>query len=325
MTPVRLREIVGAFAGARVLCVGDLMMDEYVWGRATRISPESPVMVVEVDRETSVPGGAANVVHNLLALGAAVAVAGVVGDDAAGAALRARLGEEGADVSGVLADPGRPTTRKTRVVAHHQQVLRVDRERAAPLQPEVRRRLEEEIEGLAREADAIVVSDYDKGVVCASTAAVAVEAGRRRGAPVTANAKPRNAQRFAGASLVSLNAAEADAVAGASAFSAGEGLEEAGRALREILGIDALVVTRGADGIALWEADGVCRRVPAHPVEVYDVAGAGDTVISVLTLGLARSVHLVEAAEVASLAAAAVVRKVGVAVVTARELLGADG
>ena len=325
MTRARLRQLVEAFAGARILCLGDLMMDEYVWGRATRISPESPVMVVEVDRETSVPGGAANVVHNLLALGASVSVVGVVGEDAAGAALRARLAEEGADVSGVLAEPGRPTTRKTRVVAHHQQVLRVDRERAAPLPDDVRERLEACIEGLARTADAIVVSDYDKGVICSPTARAAIEAGRRRGVPVAANAKPRNAACFAGASLVSLNASEADAVAGEPAFSAGDRLEPAGRALREKIGVDTLVVTRGAEGLMLWERDGACRHVPAHPVEVYDVAGAGDTVISVLTLGLARGVEPAEAAEAASLAAAVVVRKVGVAVVTAQELLDAGG
>ena len=141
MNRERYQEIVGGFVGRAVVVLGDLMMDEYLWGRATRISPESPVMVVEVERETRVPGGAANVVNNLLALGAKVAVIGVVGEDEAGAALTGALREHGADVSGIVADPSRPTTRKTRIVAHSQQVLRVDREQTHPVSEAIAERV----------------------------------------------------------------------------------------------------------------------------------------------------------------------------------------
>src|SRR5438105_2991699 len=165
MNRERYQEIVGGFQGRAVTVLGDLMMDEYLWGRATRISPESPVMVVEVDKETSVPGGAANVVNNLLTLGAQVSVIGVVGCDVAGQELRAELQRRGAEVSGIVSDDSRPTTRKTRVVAHSQQVMRVDREQAAAVPKQVAQQILEGLRQAGHGAEAIVISDYDKGVL----------------------------------------------------------------------------------------------------------------------------------------------------------------
>lgn len=317
----RYRQIVRRFAGRRVIVLGDLMMDEYLLGSATRISPESPVMVVDVESERCVPGGAANVVNNLLALGAKVAVIGVVGQDAAGEALRADLSARGADVTGIVADASRPTTRKTRVVAHSQQVLRVDREQTHPIAPSVAECLLEHLQREIAEAEILAISDYSKGVLTPQVARAAVQAARQAGRLLTSNPKPANARVLAGADLIQLNQSEAQAASGDSRFAGEEGLNAAGIALVRELGAETLVVTRGAKGLSIWHAEGGARHLPAHPVEVYDVAGAGDTVISALTLGLAAGATVEEAAEVANHAAACVVRKVGVATVTPEELL----
>jgi len=320
MDHLRHADLVRQFASCSVVVLGDLMMDEYLWGRATRISPESPVMVVEVDRETSVPGGAANVVNNLLSLGARVAVAGVVGEDEAGQALVAALRERGAEVSGIVVDSGRPTTRKTRIVAHHQQVMRVDRERAAAIEPALESRVMSSLRRLLDSADALVVSDYSKGVVTPGVARYAVDAGRAAGRIVTANPKPRSADSLRGASLVQLNEAETEAATGGVPFASEHDLEARAMDLARRLQVEALVVTRGARGLSLYGAAGACR-IPARPVEVYDVAGAGDTVISALTLALACGADIREAGDLANHAAACVVRKLGVATVTPQELL----
>jgi D-glycero-beta-D-manno-heptose-7-phosphate kinase len=316
-------DIVRAFAGQRLIVLGDLMVDEYLWGRATRISPESPVMVVDVERESSVPGGAANVVNNLLALGAQVAVIGVVGEDAAGEALVAALEAEGADVSGIVVDSSRPTTRKTRVVAHSQQVLRVDREQTHPVSFSV---ADEMLKQLRRELDsaqAVVVSDYNKGVVTEAVAQEAVQAVISAGRILTANPKPASAGFLKGASVLQVNQSEAEMAAtilGTHSFSIGS-FEEAAAALGSRLGVGTLVVTRGAKGLALWSPEQGSRHIEAHPVEVYDVAGAGDTVISAMSMGLVTGASVDQAAVVANHAAACVVRKVGVATVSAQELL----
>ena len=326
----RFQAILRGFAGKRIVVVGDLMTDEYLWGRATRISPESPVMVVEVDRETSVPGGAANVVNNLLALGAAVSVVGVVGDDPAGRALKQALLDEGADIKGVVIDSSRPTTRKTRVVARSQQVLRIDREQTHPIPSTVEAQLVERIAASLRGAHAIVLSDYSKGVLTDGVSRAAVRFAGEARTPLIANSKPANVRSLAGASLVQLNRYEAQETLTAAylgrphpRFSRDEEWEDAGALLRQELGIDTLLVTRGEKGLTFWKAGGSVAHVAAHPVEVYDEAGAGDTVLSALTLSIASGAGIEEAGSIANRAAAAVVQKVGVATVTVQELLSA--
>lgn len=323
MNQRRYAEIVRGFAGRSVVVLGDLMMDEYLWGRATRISPESPVMVVEVDRESRVPGGAANVVNNLLALGAAVSVVGTVGKDEIGAQLIAALRDEGADVSGIVADSSRPTTRKTRIVAHNQQVLRVDREQTHAVDDATQVAICRQLQSALRRANAVLVSDYDKGVLTSSVAHLAVLGAKDAGKPLTANPKPPNAWHLSGASVISLNQSEAEKLIGHSLGD--DALPEAGARLRQQLEAETLVVTRGAKGLSLWTAAEAAQHVPAHPVEVYDVAGAGDTVISTLTLAILVGASMGEAAEVANHAAACVVRKLGVATVSADELIADRG
>ncbi len=330
MNRERFQAILRKFAGKRVVVLGDLMTDEYLWGRATRISPESPVMVVEVDRESSVPGGAANVVNNLLALGAAVSVLGVVGDDAAGQSLKQALADEGADIAGIVTDNSRPTTRKTRVVARNQQVVRIDREQTHPIPSMVEHGLIEKAGLALPAADAIVLSDYNKGVMTAPVSQGIVAMARKAGIPLAANSKPANVRSLAGAPLVQLNRYEAQDTLSAAYLGRphpkflndGE-WEDAGALLRRDLDVDTLLVTRGEKGLSFWKADGSVSHVPVHPVEVFDEAGAGDTVISALTLGIASGATVEEAGFVANRAAAGVVQKVGVATVTVEELLAA--
>ena len=317
----RYEEIVRAFTGRSVLVIGDLMMDEYLWGRATRISPESPVMVVDVDRDSSVPGGAANVVNNVLALGGSVGVLGVVGADAKGEELRRALESRGATIEGIIADSSRPTTRKTRIVAHNQQVMRVDREQTHRISDELSRLLIDRLRAAALKTEAIIISDYNKGVLSELLARAAVQVAREHGITLTANPKPLNAKLLEGADLVSLNQSEAEAVAGNGVSFDSVDLEDAGRRLRETLSVDSLVITQGSRGLSVWTRSGEVRHVAAHPVEVYDVAGAGDTVISAMTLGIAAGASVFEAAEVANHAAACVVRHLGVATVTQDELI----
>jgi rfaE bifunctional protein kinase chain/domain len=317
----RYQEIVRGFAGRSIVVLGDLMIDEYLWGNATRISPESPVMVVEVERDSRVPGGAANVVNNLLALGARVSVLGIVGDDEMGLALRTALVDSGADVAGIVTDPNRPTTRKTRVVAHSQQVMRVDREQTHPISDTVADELLDHLNSALRNGEALLVSDYNKGVLTDRLAREAVTMTRHFDVLLTANPKPPNAKFLAGADVITLNQSEAEALAGSHKFSGKIDLDGAGTELAAALDVKALIVTRGSFGLSLWCRSGESHHIPAHPVEVYDVAGAGDTVISALTAGAAAGAAIHEAAEVANHAAACVVRKLGVATVTPEELL----
>lgn len=333
-TNPNLLSILDNFAGRRIIVLGDLMMDEYVWGRTSRISPEAPVMVIDVERESRVPGGAANVVNNLLALGAQVTVIGVVGDDEAGVALAADLERGGADVSGIVTDSSRPTTRKTRVVAHSQQVLRVDREQAHPIDSTIAARLREHLTHQIASADLLLISEYNKGVFTPEVAESALGLAQQNSVVVTSNPKPPNVHLLAGARAVSLNQFEAQTLANDNRFlipaeevspdlpfAGREGLEEAGIALVRKLGIETLLVTLSSKGMTLFHKIGTAEHIPPHRVEVYDAAGAGDTVISTLSLAVAAGANLYDAAVLAATAAACVVRKVGVETVTVKEIV----
>lgn len=317
----QMHDAIRKFSGLEIAVIGDLMMDEYVWGQANRVSPESPVLVIDVQRETAVPGGAANVASNILALGAKVRVLGAVGSDEVGQELRASLAVRGADVTGVITDPTRPTTRKTRVVAQSQQVLRIDRELSVDLSKESSAELLGHLETAIPSANAVLLSDYAKGVVNKSFVPDAIKAVRGQKKPFLANAKPPNASLLAGASLVTINLSEALATSGDQRFNDDELIHNAGHDLRLKLKVDILVVTRGPKGLCAWTSDGEAVAVPAHPVAVYDVAGAGDTVVSILTLCMAAGVSINIATRLAVIAAGIVVGKVGVATVTAEELL----
>lgn len=303
----------------KVLVVGDLMLDVYLWGHASRVSPEAPVMVVEVESETSVPGGAANVVHNLAAMGARVRVLGVIGDDAPGEQLRSALRDQGADTDGLVVDAGRPTTVKSRVMSHHRQVIRIDREQKQPISPAAQDAICQQLEAFGAEHDVILISDYAKGLVTPKIARTAT-AQRAHGCFVAVNAKPGQVHAFAGADLVTLNQSEAEQVAGTARLEMEPDIRKHGADLRTMLDVQTLVITQGGRGMSAFSQNHDPLDVPALPVEVYDVAGAGDTTISTLTLALRAGADLKTASQLAMRAASIVVGKLGVATATLDEL-----
>jgi len=316
----RYEYLVHNFASQAVLVVGDIMADEYLRGTVRRISPESPVMIVEVQNEELKPGGAANVAHNLCALGAKVFLAGFVGEDEIGRNLCSIIQQIGIRTHAVLCDPSRPTTRKTRIIAQHQQVLRVDRERTHEAPAYLQTKLVQSVQEVIHKVDAVIISDYRKGTLTKETVTTFIAMAKQKAVPVITNPKPSSAMWFSGATVLSLNQSEAEELAGPMPPH-GNAFVEYGAALRERLQVEMLVTTLGPRGLAYWCQNGEHRHVPAHPIEVYDVAGAGDTTISALALALLSKATPLEAACIANHAGACAVRKVGVATVSPEELL----
>ncbi len=310
------------FAGKRVMVIGDLMLDEHVWGTVERISPEAPVMVVQVSSEPDcLPGGAANVANNIRALGGEACVVGVVGDDEGGAMLRGVLESAGVDVSGVFSDSKRPTTRKTRIWASHRhQVVRIDRESKRKVSQGIVAQMVDYIRRESAGMDAVLVSDYAKGVIAKDTVATAIAAAKSAGKVSVSNPKPRNISCFAGIGVITLNQSEASAASGIEIDNQAD-VERAGRKTLNLTQCQGLVITRGAHGLSVFDADGGVSHLPAIETEVYDVAGAGDTVVSALTMALACGLDLASAGAIANCAGGAVVRKVGVATTSTAEIL----
>ncbi|HEX8472627.1 MAG TPA: D-glycero-beta-D-manno-heptose-7-phosphate kinase [Pyrinomonadaceae bacterium] len=322
----RAAEIVDGMRERTVVVFGDVMLDEFVWGDVTRISPEAPVPVVDIRRESVRLGGAANVLANLLALGARASVTGVVGDDRAGERIKSELreiGALGADAS-LVVDEGRPSTLKTRIIAHNQLVVRADRERRTPVDA----RTEERIIALLRDAlagaDALVVSDYDKGAVTPRILAEVLPLALKAGVPVLVDPKLRNFDSYRPATLVTPNHHEALRVTGSEDVT-DEGMAHAARQIRERLACRSVLITRGEQGMMLLESDGEPVYVGTVAREVYDVTGAGDTVIATLAAALAAGATLVEAAMLANHAAGIVVGKLGTATASAEELVRSVG
>jgi D-beta-D-heptose 7-phosphate kinase/D-beta-D-heptose 1-phosphate adenosyltransferase len=307
-----------------LLVVGDLMLDHWVWGSVSRISPEAPIPVVDVQRYTYTPGGAANVVTNLRELGVPVKLVGVVGRDDSGRRLRALLRREGADVSGVVTDSSRPTTLKTRIVAHSQQMVRADFESREPIDAEVHEELLEKISDLLPQVELVVFSDYDKGLFQPDFVQAMLERARRVGKRVIGGPKPANLIRFVGAHLVTLNAKEATQASGHPTLPE-PSLLLAGQELRRQLPGSHVLVTRGEYGMSLFDTTGGVHHQAALATQVFDVSGAGDTVLSTLAWTLAAGATPCQAIEVASHAAAVVVRKVGTATASPAEILSSVG
>ncbi|MCL6519125.1 MAG: D-glycero-beta-D-manno-heptose-7-phosphate kinase [Armatimonadetes bacterium] len=319
MTKSRFEEILDGMVGKHVLVIGDVMLDEYVWGDVKRISPEAPVMVVEVREESSTPGGATNVVNNIQALDGVSSVIGVIGEDAAGQKLAEHLEKAGVFIGGLVTDFNRPTTRKTRIIAHNQQIVRVDRESRKKIGRSVLKKVMSLIEELLPAADIIVFSDYDKGMATSEIVRSIIESARKYKKVVVVNPKPRNAKHFKFANIITMNQSEAEAATGIYITSERQLLRAAKR-LFSMLQPQNLLITRGPQGMALFGLNGEMEAIPAHLVEVYDVAGAGDTVVSVLALALAAGATVLEASVLANCAGGAVVRKVGVATVSREEI-----
>jgi D-beta-D-heptose 7-phosphate kinase/D-beta-D-heptose 1-phosphate adenosyltransferase len=318
-----LAGLVAGFGGARVLVAGDLMVDRYYAGTVRRISPEAPVPVVAVAEETQRFGGAANVALNIASLGAAVEMCGVVGDDAEGAWLTRELERAGIGVGGVAVDPSRPTILKCRVVAHHQQVVRFDRETTGPHPPEVQRRIAEHLARAWPGVDAVVVSDYGKGLVHKGLMDRVRALNRGRGArPVAVDPKSPRFELYRGASVVTPNLGEALAAARVAGHDDGQ-VERAGAALLRRARGAAILITRGEAGMSLFEPGRPPLHLPTVAREVFDVTGAGDTVVAVLSLALAGGAPLPSAARLANIAAGIVVGEFGTVAVGAAQLRAA--
>jgi D-beta-D-heptose 7-phosphate kinase/D-beta-D-heptose 1-phosphate adenosyltransferase len=309
------------FGGRRVLVVGDLMLDRYLWGDVRRISPEAPVPVLRLAQQTEVAGGAANVARNLVGLGMRVSLAGVTGQDTERERLLALLMGQGIDTEGVLVDVNRPTTTKTRVVGNHQQMLRIDAERMGSIGAVLADRLLREIEPRLADSDAVVLSDYAKGVLTGDLGARLIAAAKAHRLPVLVDPKGQSFQRYAGATLITPNRAELAVASGVDGDDL-DALLQAAVGMREQLGLEQLMLTLGELGIALVSADGV-RRIPAAAREVFDVSGAGDTVIAAVAAARAAGLDPVDSAHLANLAAGVVVGKVGTAAISADELAAA--
>jgi rfaE bifunctional protein kinase chain/domain len=301
--------------GRRILVVGDLMIDEWIWGTVTRISPEAPVPVVAVADHSFTLGGAGNVANNLVALHADVVFTGTVGDDAFARQVRDLLRGEQVDDSGVFTVSDRPTTRKTRIVAHSQQVVRADWESTETLTSADRRRLVEFVRAQAASCDAVILSDYAKGLLCREIVQAACASPL-----VLADPKPQNIALFAGITCVAPNAVETSTITGIPIVD-DVSLERAGVRLIELLDCRYAVVTRGEHGMALFGRDGERLQIPSVARTVYDVSGAGDTVIAVLGLALASGAPIEQAMQLANFAAGAVVAKLGTATASPEEIL----
>ncbi len=311
-----LRSTVEKLRGCRVLVIGDVMLDEYLRGEVVRISPEAPVPILEVRSTDLRLGGAANAAANIQALGGSPTLVGVVGRDDTANTLGERLAAHG--INGrLVTDAERPTSKKTRLVAQQQQIVRVDQEKRTPISGAVADAVKRGIDGAIRDVQACVVSDYAKGVVTADIARHAISAARAAGVPVIVDPKQRTFEAYRGATVITPNLHELEAAA------PGLSVEAAAAALLPSLDGAGLLITRSADGMTLFRADREPFHVRALAKEVFDVTGAGDTVVATLALALGAGISIEQAIELASVAAAISVSKRGTATVTPAELLAA--
>jgi len=315
----RLVNKLNRFETARILVIGDLMRDIFIWGRVKRISPEAPVPVVEVERETEMLGGAANVVNNLVVLGAKVYLAGVVGDDQVGKGLIGELRAKGVKLEAVISEPNRATTIKTRIIAHSQQVVRFDRENRQRISIQSQNKIIKSIEKIMPKVDLVVISDYAKGVISEQFTSLLFPLVHNYKKKILVDPKPVNLAFYRGADVITPNHIEAGNAVGIEAET-DQGVEKAGRILLERLSASAILITRGEQGISLIERNHPARHIPTVAREVYDVTGAGDTVISTLGVALASGLDLYSATILANLAAGIGVGKLGTSVVSREEL-----
>ena len=315
--------ILAAIRELKILVIGDLMLDHYIWGDVHRISPEAPVPIVNVSRESHTAGGAANVALNLASLGVAARVAGTLGEDAAGNKLLGLLGAAGVDTSLCLTAPPRPTIVKTRVIVRNQQLCRIDHEAAASLYSiEASPALLSAIEA----SDAVIVSDYAKGVISQSTLNAILDHAKQHGKTIAIDPKPSSHLKFEGASLITPNRHEALELAGLAEPRIGDPypLDQVCRHIQQRHSPELLIITLGADGMAICRDGKVEQTLPTRARQVFDVSGAGDTVIATLTAALTSGLSAEDAAKLANLAAGVVVSRLGTATVTPEDLLQND-
>jgi rfaE bifunctional protein kinase chain/domain len=315
-----LLDILAKLPGKSILIVGDVMLDEYIWGEVRRVSPEAPVPVVELQRRTYALGGAANVAANVTSLEGRAILAGIVGDDAQSRILREELFRCGIEGDGLLIDCARPTTTKSRIIAHNQQVVRLDSEQCNSLSPQMEEALLDWIEKHLEEADILVLSDYAKGVITSRLAEEVICIARGASKPIVVDPKGRAYCKYRGATVVTPNTQEAH-LALNHLLNLPDDLTAMGQQLLMLLGGSAVLITRGPEGMTLFDPGRQAVHIPAAGRHVYDVTGAGDTVVATLALALAAGATLEQGARLANAAAGIVVGKVGTATVESRELM----
>jgi len=315
-----LNKIIESFNGKKILVLGDLMVDEFLWGDVFRISPEAPVPVVSVSEKTRVPGGAGNVACNLKALGAEVYVIGIVGKDSDGSELINLFAKKGIDTTGIITDESRLTTLKTRIIAKSQHVVRVDTEETEIVSTTIIESLLARIKEVLGEMDAVTISDYGKGVVCPKLLDHLILQAKKTKIPVVVDPKLDHFPSYKGVTVITPNEAEAAQALGVR-IKTDSDIKTTGLKLLSDLKCDSVLITRGSKGMMLFEKDGDITKIPAHSREVFDVTGAGDTVTSTLTIALASDASIIDASRIANYAAAVVVGKIGTATVSTEEIL----
>ena len=314
-----MKDIINRFESTGILVIGDLMIDQYIWGKVKRISPEAPVPVVEVTSENMLLGGAANVAHNITSLGGRAYITGIIGSDDIGKILINKLRENNINTDGIAIDEDRPTTVKTRVIAHNQQVVRFDREVRSEISRTTYSTIIEYVKACLPKVKGIIISDYCKGLITRKLVKNIIDlAGPKRF--VTADPKIGHFNYYKGISLITPNINEASFGSGIDITDEST-LLEAGKILLDKLQCSTVMITRGDEGMTLFEKSGKVRHIPTFAREVYDVSGAGDTVIATLSLSRAAGATLLDAANIANHAAGIVVGKMGTAVATKKELL----
>ena len=326
MNRTHLHRIVDRFASQRILVIGDLMLDEFIWGKVSRISPEAPVPVVSVTSDSRYPGGAANVARNVREFTTHIALMGLAGMDTAGDQLLALLRDSGIDTQGLQRDPSLTTTVKTRIIARNQQVVRVDREKKSALTEEQTTSAMAYLDSVPKRVDAVIVADYGKGFITQPLADYLCRWAVRHEKILTVDPHPYTSIDWHGATAIKPNRSETFLAAGlpqsdpVDAVLADRALMEAGNRLMARWQTGSLLITLGEQGMLLLQPDTPPYHVPTRAQAVFDVSGAGDTAISVFTMALAAGAEAAEAAEIANYASGIVVGKLGTATVTAEEL-----
>ena len=307
----RLQELIQRFQNRRIGVIGDVMIDSYVWGSVTRMSPEAPVPVVEVERETVRLGGAANVANNIKSLGGEPLLIGIVGDDANGARLTKLLEDQRCPTDGIVKDSSRPTTIKTRVIAHNQHVVRIDNEHKEEISPEVQKKLLSVLLSHIDSLDGIILEDYNKGVIVKSLIHQIIAAAREHGKIITVDPKFQNFFEYKNVTVFKPNRKEVEGALGVKLESEND-VREAIEVLKQRLQADNILLTRGEEGMSLMDSEGLLQHLPTRALHVADVSGAGDTVIATLTMAMASGASIHEAAALANFAGGIVCGEVGI-------------
>jgi len=320
MNKKKLLVAINKFSQKKILVIGDLILDRFVWGKVSRISPEAPVPVVEVKSESGALGGAGNVANNITAFGAQVSVIGVYGADQDGQLLKEELTQKRISTKYLVQDSARPTIVKTRIIASHQQVVRVDKEVKGNFSNKIIDEIVSKITNAIKDVDAVIISDYGKGVINIPVLKKAITLAKKSKIPITVDPKIEHFLYYKGVSCITPNTSEAIAGMRYKDVSQDKDIVELGKKILKTLKSESVLITRSEKGMTLFEPNNKTTHIPTRAREVFDVTGAGDTVIATFTLALATGLSLAESAEIANFAAGIVVAKVGTATASLKEL-----